>query len=91
MKTLALTNQKGGVGKTSLCIHLSGEMNRLDKKVLCIDLDPQGHLSNFFLPDIYNVPATIRHVLIDDFPIQKVIQLLKEMDWGTPIHFCLHN
>jgi len=77
MKIISFTNQKGGVGKTSLTIHLAGEMNRNDRKVLCIDLDPQGHLSDFFVPDIYAVPVTIRSVLIDEQPIQKAIQHTK--------------
>lgn len=77
MKTIAFTNQKGGVGKTSLCIHLAGEMARNNNRVLVIDMDPQGNLSSFFVPDIYSVQTTIRSVLLDEVPIRKSIQSTK--------------
>lgn len=44
-KVIAVTNQKGGVGKTTTCCSICGELARLGYKVLAIDLDPQGNLS----------------------------------------------
>ena len=44
-KVIAVTNQKGGVGKTTTCSSICGELKRLGYKVLAIDLDPQGNLS----------------------------------------------
>ena len=44
-KVIAVTNQKGGVGKTTTCCSVCGELKRLGYKVLAIDLDPQGNLS----------------------------------------------
>ena len=44
-KIIAVTNQKGGVGKTTTCSALCGCLSRLKKKVLACDLDPQGNLS----------------------------------------------
>jgi len=53
MRVIALLNQKGGVGKTSLCHHLAGAFGRLGKSVLLVDLDPQASLSQgLFGPDM---------------------------------------
>lgn len=42
---IAVTNQKGGVGKTTTCSALCGCLSAMNKKVLAVDLDPQGNLS----------------------------------------------
>ena len=44
-KVIAVTNQKGGVGKTTTCSSLCGCLAAMNKRVLAIDLDPQGNLS----------------------------------------------
>ena len=44
-KIIALTNQKGGVGKTTTCCSICGGLAAVGKKVLAVDLDPQGNLS----------------------------------------------
>ncbi|MBR4095849.1 MAG: AAA family ATPase, partial [Oscillospiraceae bacterium] len=42
---IVVTNQKGGVGKTTTCSALTGIFRSRDKRVLAIDMDPQGNLS----------------------------------------------
>ena len=51
MKTIAVFNNKGGVGKTSLVYHLAWMYARLDYNVLVADLDPQANLTTMFLSD----------------------------------------
>ena len=48
---ITLSNQKGGVGKTTMSIALSVGLSMSGKKVLLIDADPQGHSSNILLPE----------------------------------------
>lgn len=51
MKTLALFNNKGGVGKTTLAYHLASMFARLGHRTLAVDLDPQANLSAHFFDD----------------------------------------
>jgi cellulose biosynthesis protein BcsQ len=51
MKTIALFNNKGGVGKTTLAFHLSWMLQHLGERVLTVDLDPQANLTAAFLAD----------------------------------------
>lgn len=47
MLTIAFTNQKGGVGKTSTVVGLASALDRLGLRVLCIDLDPQADMTTW--------------------------------------------
>lgn len=49
MRTVAFFNNKGGVGKTTLCFHLSHMFERLGLRVLTVDLDPQANLTAAFM------------------------------------------
>lgn len=73
-KTIAIANQKGGVGKTNITFNLSGALSQKNKKILLIDLDQQGNLSSTFLDNIYNLPLTVADLLLEnDIPISKFI------------------
>lgn len=65
-KTIAFSNQKGGVGKTTSCVNLSTYCALAGKKVLMIDLDSQGNATTGFGFNKNNLKKTIYNVLIDD-------------------------
>ncbi len=58
-KIIALFNQSGGVGKTSLTMNLGYQLAQRDLKVLLVDMDPQSSLTSFLGLDIYQLDKTI--------------------------------
>lgn len=64
MDVLALTNQKGGVGKTALTVNLGGALAEDGRRVLLVDLDPQGHLTEALGLNEATEPATLAQAML---------------------------
>lgn len=71
---IALANQKGGVGKTTSSVNLSSSLAFLGKKVLLVDIDPQGNASSGVGVNKGEIEHCIYDVLVDDVAIQDVLQ-----------------
>lgn len=72
-RTIAITNQKGGVGKTTTSINLSACLAEKKKKVLVIDIDPQGNTTSGFGVEKNDLDNTIYELILGECSIKDCI------------------
>jgi chromosome partitioning protein len=70
-KVIALMNQKGGVGKTTMAFNLAHAFHHAGKKVLCLDMDPQGNFSSLF--GVESHEKHIHHLLVNSLKELKAL------------------
>ena len=89
MRTIAVINQKGGVGKTTTAVNLSAALAEAGKRVWLIDLDPQAHASlhlGFGMQEEY---LSTYDVLTDNVPLDDVRHQVEDNLWLSPAHIDL--
>ncbi|MXP74202.1 AAA family ATPase [Lachnospiraceae bacterium WCA-9-b2] len=72
-RIIAIANQKGGVGKTTTAINLSASLAEKGRKVLAIDMDPQGNMSSGLGLDKNSIDGTIYDMIIGEADVEEVI------------------
>ncbi len=72
-KTIAIANQKGGVGKTTTSINLSASLAAKGKKVLVIDTDPQGNTTSGFGIEKNDLENTVYELMLSECSIKECI------------------
>lgn len=76
-KIIAFSNQKGGVGKTTTCVNMSACLAGLGKKVLLLDLDPQGNATSSLGIEKDENLKSIYNVITNDSNIEDVVRRTK--------------
>lgn len=85
-RVLALMNQKGGVGKTTMAFNLAHAFHQQGKKVLCIDMDPQANFTSLFEVPEASERRNIYHLLINSVKELKALHtptFLNDVVWKS--------
>ncbi|NQS97159.1 MAG: ParA family protein [candidate division Zixibacteria bacterium] len=72
-RVIAITNQKGGVGKTTTAVNLSAMLAAAERKILLIDIDPQSNATSGLGINGKKLEKSVYEVLIDQVPIEEII------------------
>src|SRR5438045_1044382 len=89
MRSIAVMNQKGGVGKTTTAVNLSAALADAGQRVCVIDLDPQAHASLHLGITIFDGQPSVYEVLTGDLAFADVRKQIADRLWLVPAHLDL--
>ncbi len=93
-KILAISNQKGGVGKTATSVNLASSLSYLGRKVLLVDIDHQANATTYLGINRSNLDYTVADLFFNDIDIRKIIKKPKSENVKIdilPARFELNN
>ena len=76
-KVIAFSNQKGGVGKTTSCVNIAACLGKMGRKVLLVDLDPQGNATSGLGVQKKSIRRSVYDVIIGNAPVHDSIIVTK--------------
>ena len=86
MRSIAIMNQKGGVGKTTSTVNISAALAATGKRVCVVDLDPQAHATLHLGVDLEDEAISVYDVLMNKCKIAEVRRQVGENLWLIPAH-----
>src|SRR5688500_1572249 len=89
MRSIAIMNQKGGVGKTTTAVNLSAALAEAGKRVCVIDMDPQAHASLHLGVTLRDGESSVYDCLTGEHLLQDVRRQIAENLWLVPAHIDL--
>ena len=84
MRTIAVMNQKGGVGKTTTSVNLAAALADMGRRVCVIDLDPQGHASLHLGVEAFGDAVTVYDVFAGRKPLASARRMVAANLWVVP-------